>query len=92
MKQLAFKKKWIEPVLAGEKTSTIRARTSFQVGELVAARCSRQGPPFAQLEIVGVKPLKRASLDPEVAAAEGVLRIYPEAEDLVEIGFKRVGG
>ena len=92
MKTLNFRKAWIDPILTGAKTTTIRVRTTVKPGEVAAARCRRDRPPFALLQVTGVREVKLAALNPAVAAEERIERIYPDAEDLVEISFTTVGG
>jgi hypothetical protein len=61
MTRIGFKGIYIEPILKGTKTSTIRNRTFGLVGgEIVNAGCQYHLPPFAQLEVTHVEVLDEA--------------------------------
>lgn len=90
MKTLNFRKESIEPILSGDRTVTLRARTTVQTGSLAAARCQRDQPPFALLQITAIRLVEVSSIDPDVARQERVARLYPDAEELLEISFRRV--
>lgn len=88
MKTLSFRKHAIEPILTGSQRSTVRSKTRLQAGELAAARCLRKGPPFAILEVTGLGVVRLADLDPDAAETRRLKKLYPDAEDLVEITFR----
>ena len=84
MSRLTFKQVYIEPILRGEKTSTIRARCRVQPGQRVQAICQYHRPPFAELEIEAVEELPAAEVPAEARA------IYPGLETLWRIRFRTV--
>ena len=90
MKTLNFRKESIEPILSGDRTVTLRARTTVQAGSLAAARCQRDRPPFALLQITAIRCVEVSSIDPDMARQERVARLYPEAKELLEISFRRI--
>ena len=81
MRQMAFKKAYIEPILDGRKTQTLRARTSHVEGDIIRAMCHWGKPPFAYLEVTGVEPVALAEITDDMACADG----YDDAEDLKTI-------
>ena len=90
MKTLNFRKDSIEPILSGDRTVTLRARTTVQAGALAAARCRRDEPPFALLQVTGIRIVAVSSIEPELARQERIGRLYPGAGELLEISFRRV--
>ena len=71
---LWFKKKYVEPILSGEKTSTIRPKKPrVAVGDIVTFHVGPK-PAFASAEILSVKEVLFSSL-PEVRQ-QGVRAIY----------------
>lgn len=89
MRGLWFKRRYVDPILRGEKRDTIRAKppARLDAGEVVAASV---GPirPFAHLTIEAVEPVSVAGLDVETRAA--FRAIYPTAETAWRIRFRVV--
>lgn len=86
-KSLWFQQRYVEPILAGEKRTTIR-KPSCRIleGDVVAASV---GPrqPFAQLRITRRSVIHPSAIaDPEHQQA--VAALYPDAESLVELHFE----
>ena len=90
MKTLNFRKDSIEPILSGDRTKTLRSRTTVEVGGIAAARCRRDGPPFALLEVTAIRRLEVASIESDFARQERIARLYPGAGELLEISFRTV--
>ena len=88
MATLSFKQAWIEPILNGEKTDTIRKATALVRGDIVAAKCEWVKPPFAYLEVTAVEPVAQRDLDPE--RRERLAKLYGEGKTLVRIRFRRI--
>ena len=77
---LGFKGEFIEPILTGKKTSTIRGRSyGLQVGDVVKARCQYHLPPFATLVITKVEAITYAEATlawPDISETYGVADFY----------------
>lgn len=68
-----FKARFIDPILAGTKTTTIRPAAKVRAvwGDVVALRCRYDQPAFAHARVLDVAPLNPATLTVEQAAADG---------------------
>lgn len=84
--RLGFKQTYIEPILSGEKTDTIRKDTRLVAGDIVLARCRYDQPPFATLRVLSVRTVTLAEMDPERAA--GVAAMYPGTRQFACIAFE----
>lgn len=72
MASLSFKKAYIEPIVQGHKTATLRARKPrFDVGDRIAAFCQWGRPAFAELLCTDVEQVQIAELTDRVARADG---------------------
>jgi len=104
VRRLSFKKAYIEPILAGRKTSTLRAGTHIDVGDEVMLTCDWGKPPFAYAIARAVSDVGLADIDSDLARAEGfdtreelvaaLLDHYPDVERFVRVDFElqpRVG-
>jgi len=60
--RLSFKAEYIEPILRGEKTSTIRGRCRVRPGQRIDAICQYHKPPFAQLEVLSIERMPVAAV------------------------------
>lgn len=86
MPTLWFKQCYVAPILAGDKTSTVRrGHQDWPIGERVALAI---GPRhlFAHVEIVGCAHLRRDELS--VSEAEAVASLYPDAEQFTRLHFR----
>lgn len=84
---LWFKGIYMAPILAGEKTRTLRRPSSRlpQTGAVVRAQVGPR-PPFALLEITSVRQLYRSTLDADYQAE--LEAIYPGQEQFTELQFR----
>lgn len=85
MKTIWFKGKYIEPILDGTKTDTIRKGIiQIKPGAIIPAQ---NGPrkPFARLKILSCAPIDISDLPPERQA--GVRSIYGDCSTLTKIKF-----
>lgn len=97
MKRLSFKKPYIEPILSGEKVTTVRKHTSVKPGDLIAATCAWGDPPFAFLRVKEVDHLHLDELSDEDARDDGfedrmalrkaIAKFYPEAAEVARVRF-----
>lgn len=73
MRRIGFQARWIEPILSGVKTSTIRRASGPlpRPGEVVGLRCRYDQPPFAHARIVSVSPLALGQVDEQIARSDG---------------------
>lgn len=80
VKSLTFKGRFIEPILAGTKTTTLRRPSSRlpRLGERVNLICQWHRPAFAVGEVTEVRDVALDSLTDADAIADG----YPDAESL----------
>jgi len=98
VRRLSFKKAYIEPILAGRKTSTLRAATHVQEGDEVNLACEWGKPPFAVVIATAVTDVGLADVDEDLARAEGfdsreelvaaLAEHYPELDRFVRIDFE----
>jgi uncharacterized protein YqfB (UPF0267 family) len=86
--RLGFKAEFIEPILVGHKTDTIRRSTTLQPGDYVNAGCRYDKPPFAVLRVLSVSRVTYADMDRE--RAMGVAAMYPGAKEFAQITFEVV--
>jgi hypothetical protein len=86
MRYLWFKSCYVEPILRGEKTDTIRAASvrSYQVGQLVALSVGPQRP-FARAIVTAFDLITPQQLGERFAE---VRRLYGEAASYRRIGFR----
>ena len=82
---ILFKKRFIEPILSGEKTQTRRTgKKRWNVGSVHQARLSYYSKPFARLRILDVRRERVGDISEADAKAEGVgsveefVRLWPE--------------
>lgn len=71
---IAFKSRYTEPILKGEKTQTIRMwrnPPSFDVGETVPAKCGWGKEPFAKLLVTRITEKFLHEVSDEEAQADG---------------------
>lgn len=97
MRQLAFKQVYIDPILQGAKTTTLRRNARVAEGDLVNATCRRGHPPFAVLRVRKVHEVRIDDLTDGDAMEDGfvdredlkkaISDIYPEADRLFRIVF-----
>ena len=88
MANLWFKQRYVDPILAGEKTATIRRkRPRFGEGDLVSFHVGPKSP-FAVARIASMEEVAFKSLDE--TAQEGVRSIYGERATVWRIGFEVV--
>ncbi len=88
MRQLWFKQRYVDPILTGEKTSTIRAKQPrFTEGDAVTFHVGPR-PAFAIVRIVSIGQRRFASLDP--TTQEGVGSIYGDCTTVWRIAFQLV--
>jgi len=95
--RLSFKKTYVEPILDGTKTSTLRKTTNLEPGDRVTLTCRWGDPPFAEATVTRVSEVRLDAVDFELAHAEGfdtpealvkVLgELYPDQEQFVRIDF-----
>lgn len=65
MRPIWFKKRYVEAILSGEKTDTIRAKRPWcKPGDIGKAQVAYQ-PAFAEIEIIDVTEVDASSVDPE---------------------------
>jgi hypothetical protein len=100
MPVLTFKKHYIEPILAGRKSQTLRANIPYTLvpGCVVDAKCRWTDGPFARLLVRSVRWIHRQDIDERSARLDGFQtvadlmdaldRIYPNVEHLAEIRFE----
>lgn len=81
MARLAFKQGFIEPILKGAKTSTLRPSTRVQAGDDVDLACQWGKPPFARARVESVSEVRREDFDEDLARAEG----FESLEDLLDV-------
>lgn len=103
MKRLSFKSRYIEPILDGTKTQTLRrySTTLPQAGEPVSFRCRQDQPAFATARVVAVDgPLTLDDLDEADAAVNGYenlesflddVRVLYGSAGLARVSFVLVG-
>jgi hypothetical protein len=103
LRSLTFKRQYVDPILAGRKTLTIRdLRTPiFAVGEQVEFRTHWSRPPFARAVVtdvatVPVEALQRGDALREAMRSRAELlaavrALYPHAERVRVIGFQVLG-
>jgi hypothetical protein len=97
--RLRFKKAYIEPIIRGDKRSTLRARKpSFAVGDTFLADCRGEGI-FAKLRCTAVEFVDAESFTDEMAHDDGfqtveelrsvLARLYPGERWFWRISFER---
>jgi hypothetical protein len=94
--KLAFRVGYREPILAGEKTTTLRLGTRLRPGDRVEAQSSRR--PFATLEVADVTDVAAGELTEEMARDNGFVsvaellreleRLYPGRNRFAWIRFR----
>ena len=68
MLSIWFQRRWVEPILAGEKRDTIRAkRGHYQPGEIIQAQVGPK-PPFCLLRIEAIERVSAHDLSPDRAS------------------------
>jgi hypothetical protein len=95
---LAFKARFIAPILEGAKRQTLRKATKIEPGMVIQARCRWSEPPFATLRVLDVERVPRQQLVEADALADGftsldaMLRFlddtYGQIEQFVRITFQ----
>ena len=87
MRYLNFKKQFVDDILSGRKTDTIRRNNKRlpKVGEAVIF-CVGVSRPFARARITSVKPINFKTLSE--ARQKIILAIYPNQVDLAMIEFE----
>ena len=99
MAVLYFKSRWIDPILDGVKTQTLRRRIpgTLWCDDTFDAGCSWLDPPFARLEVVSidhvhVDDLTRADARRGATMLgtliDGIEQTYPDVASLVRIRFR----
>jgi len=68
---LAFKQRFVEPILTGAKRQTLRKQASLIAGDTVQATCRWGDPPFARLLVTRVDRVVRSRLTRADAQADG---------------------
>jgi hypothetical protein len=98
---LAFKQPYVEPIMKGSKTQTIRLGSHHEPGDVVACHCRWGEPPFAYVEVVKVeREVRIDKLTNADARRDGfpnrkeliaaIKTFYPLAEVVTVIRFRRV--
>lgn len=100
MPGIAFKKVYVEPILKGKKTQTVRLGTSLTEGETLVAHCRWGDPPFAHLRVTEIIRKGINDLTDDDALRDGyanrgdlveaVQTFYPHAEQVALIRFELV--
>lgn len=102
MPALAFKARFVEPILRGEKTSTIRKWVphSVDAGVLVDFYNRRMDPPFCTVRITRRSMVTHAEFNEELAKQEGfdspeelhkaLDDFYPAIKEFVMLEFELV--
>lgn len=99
---MAFKQRFIEPILDGSKRQTLRkaqrARGTIEKGDIIVATCRWDQPPFARLRVTEVVAVQREDLGERDAAADGFASLeelvgflddaYGDVESFVRISFE----
>ena len=75
MRLIGFRGRYIEPILAGTKTTTVRKAHGApglpRVGEVVGMRCRYDRPPFVYAQVTEVEPYRLANATDDDAQADG---------------------
>jgi hypothetical protein len=97
MRRLPFAPEYVDRVLGGTKTTTIRKTTRLREGEVVDATV--KGQPFARLELESIEAVDLELLDDHDARADGFAtadalraklhRRYPGMRRLWRLRFHR---
>lgn len=90
MVTLWFKQLYVEPILSGEKTDTIRKsplRSPLHVGEAVKFSVGPR-PPFAVVEITYVEPIDLDAVSQSEPDRAAFLRAEYGSTPLVRIAFR----
>ncbi len=101
MRSLSFKQRYVEPIVNGDKRTTLRKQIGkAEVGDVIAATCQWGKPPFAWLEITGVQRVDLDELTEGMARDDGfesavelrkeLATIYPDLNQLVRVTFRPV--
>lgn len=87
MRSLWFKQRYLAPILAGEKTDTVRGLNCRppKVGELIGLAVGPR-PAFAAAVVTAVQEVDAADLDPERRAA--VAGMCSESRRYLRIAFR----
>jgi uncharacterized protein YqfB (UPF0267 family) len=98
MPLLRFQARWIDPILSGAKTQTLRRSLSGSVlcAEVVDAACRYDRPAFARLRVTAIDRVGVAELTEIDAVREGlsleelretVESLYPGVRALLRVRF-----
>lgn len=100
MPTLAFKARFVEPIVDGTKDQTLRKACSMQPGDVIVCTCRWGDPPFARVRVTRVEAVERADLGERDAAADGFASLeeltdflddaYGDVETLARISFELV--
>lgn len=101
MRCLSFKQSYVEPIVNGDKVTTLRKQIGkAEVGDVIAATCQWGKPPFAWLEITDVERVHMDDLTEGMARDDGfesaselrkeLATLYPDLHQLVRVRFKTV--
>ena len=103
MPVLRFTREWVDPILDGRKTQTLRKNVARTVrpGEVVDAQCGSRYRPetFAQLEVISVEPVALDDLTRGDARREavtyrrlidGIQSLYPGVSQFTRVIFRVV--
>lgn len=99
MRSLSFKQRYIEGILSGDKTSTLRKQAGrLAQGDVIAATCVWTDPPFAHLRVTAVEAVGIGDLTDGIARDDGfesavelrkeLAALYPGLETLTRICFE----
>ncbi|MCH7720392.1 MAG: ASCH domain-containing protein [Planctomycetes bacterium] len=86
MRSIWFKKCYVEAILSGEKTTTIRAKCpNVGVGDLVRFQVGAK-PPFAVVRVLDIEQIKLSDLSKE--RRDSVRAIYGDIRTAWRVTFK----
>ena len=88
MKTLWFKARYVDPILTGQKTHTIRARApKLGVGEIIDVSV---GPrtPFARVKILDISTVDLCALP--VEEQRSIADLYPGVTALAKLDFQLI--
>lgn len=74
MAALSFKSKYIDDILAGRKTSTMRrvgSPANPKAGTEFTLKCGRYSPPFAKAKCISVTPIFVSDITDRMAKLDG---------------------
>ncbi len=84
MRSLSFKIMYVDAIIDGSKTSTIRKSTPLRAGDVVALTVGPR-PAFATARVTSVESITLDDL--EVEQLESVRALYPSSSVLVRVSF-----